>query len=177
MAVSPSSISSPILQQIQAMMNSDGPFNPQLVMMLIAGGQLDEEQKRSKQLMQTAADNLAKLTAANAIATAVANVKSGSKDGDNFNSATDITALKNAIADSGMKITPEIQQALNNNKISGAQLDAISATVKQAQDDATNQNQMNNMYLQSSNQRQSQFTSMFMGGIDTIKEMMGRIFR
>lgn len=170
---------------LKSQLDGSKPFNPQLAMLLLSAANYDEETKKSKLLMGDALTNLQKLNAANQLKEKLAAIRSdrataGTADTAGISTTegqNKVKAFGTAISASGMSIDADVKKRLNDGSATKADLDAISTSLQTIQDEATNQSQMTNMYIQNSNNRQSQLISMGMSAIDLMKSMGDRVWR
>jgi hypothetical protein len=175
------------LQALDAMLKSQGNFNPQLAMIMLGSLQMGEEQKKSQQLMQEAMANLKAQTAANQLSEQIATLKAAraaqnpAKDTDTPQVTTPTSSERAVFVDNmqkaGVPLDSATAQRLKDGKFTAADLDAATAKVKTLQDQASNAAQLSNMYIQNSNNRQNQITSFIMAAIDLMKSMGDRVLR
>lgn len=173
------------INALASQINGSKPFNPQLAMLLLSAASYDEESKKSKLLMTDALTNLKKLNAANQLKEQLAALRAdrataGTADTAGISTEAGKQKVKDfgtAITQSGMQVDSAIMGRLRDGTATKADLDALSTSLQTVQDEATNQSQMTNMYIQNSNNKQSQLVSMGMSAIDLMKSMGDRIFR
>jgi hypothetical protein len=153
------------------------------LMMTISAARIDLDQVKATNVAKSAQSNVNRLDAANQLSSQLKTLeglraeKKIDKDKTMEVLATDCKQFVDNLKNAGIPISADEYAKWSAGKMTDTDLKTIESRIKTMSDAASNQSQMINLELQKANNSMQQSTNMFMSFLDTLKQVMDRIFR
>jgi hypothetical protein len=155
----------------------------QNMLMAIALAQTELNQVKGTNIAKSAQSNVNKLDAANQLQAqlktleALRTEKKIDKDKTMEGQAADCKQFVDNLKNAGISMSADEYTKWSAGKMTDADMKTIESRIKAMSDNASNNSSIINLELQKTNNAMQQSTNMFMSFMDSLKQMLDKIFR